>query len=566
MKTHQLQQGSAEWHAHRASHFNASDAPAMLGCSPYKTRQQLLHELHTGYRPEADAATQRRFDDGHRYEALARPLAEQIIGEDLAPVVGTEGELSASFDGLTMLGDVAWEHKALNDSLRYDWDEGNGAHLPKHYRVQMEQQLLVSGAERVLFMATRWEGDQCVERKHCWYASDPALRAEILAGWKQFAANLDAYTPPTAAVEKVVAEAVEALPAPVVTVTGQLTLQDNFKVFEERLRRFLDTQLIREPKTDQDFADLDAQIKAMKGAEAALDAAEGQMLAQIQSVDQAKKTKDMLAKLVRDNRLMAEKLLAGEKERRRGEIVAGGVSALRDHIASLNKRLGGQFMSQVPADFGGVIKGLKSLASMEDKVSTELARAKMAASEIADRMQVNLRAIDAAGQAGLFPDRAAVALKSVEDCAATIAARLAAEQKRLDDERERIRKEEADRIEREQAEQRRREEEAQRRAAAPTPAPAAAPAIVAAPNVLPLQQRAAAPATPAGPPTLKLGDICARLGSTMTAEFVRSMGIEPEATEKAAKLYTQAQFQTLCDSLVAHIRTAAAKHDQPQAA
>jgi hypothetical protein len=81
------------------------------------------------------------------------------------------------------------------------------------------------------------------------------------------------------------------------------------RAFETALRDFLEHRLIREPKTDQDFADLDVQIKAMKGAEAALDSAEAQMLAQIQTVDAAKRTKDMLAKLVRDNRLMAEKLL-----------------------------------------------------------------------------------------------------------------------------------------------------------------------------------------------------------------------------------------------------------------
>ena len=83
---------------------------------------------------------------------------------------------------------------------------------------------------------------------------------------------------------------------------------------------------------------------------------------------------------------------------------------------------------------------------------------------------------------------------------------------------------------------------------------------------MPTPTPTAALAAPAGPPNLKLGEIGTRLGFTMTAEFVRSMGIEPEATEKAAKLYTEAQFQTLCDSLVAHVRTAAAKHDQPQAA
>ena len=48
MKTHDLIQGSPEWLAYRAQHFNASDAPAMMGCSPYKTRAQLLAEMHTG--------------------------------------------------------------------------------------------------------------------------------------------------------------------------------------------------------------------------------------------------------------------------------------------------------------------------------------------------------------------------------------------------------------------------------------------------------------------------------------------------------------------------------------
>ena len=70
-----LIQGSQEWHAHRAQHFNASDAPAMMACSSYKTRAELIKELATGIGQEVDAATQRRFDAGHQFEALARPLA-----------------------------------------------------------------------------------------------------------------------------------------------------------------------------------------------------------------------------------------------------------------------------------------------------------------------------------------------------------------------------------------------------------------------------------------------------------------------------------------------------------
>jgi len=52
LETVELVQGSKEWHAHRSTHFNASDAPAMMGCSAYKTRTQLLHETHTGMAPD----------------------------------------------------------------------------------------------------------------------------------------------------------------------------------------------------------------------------------------------------------------------------------------------------------------------------------------------------------------------------------------------------------------------------------------------------------------------------------------------------------------------------------
>ena len=104
MKTLNLIQGDANWHAHRAASKNASDAPAMLGCSEYKTRSELLHEAFTGIRPEVTPEQQRRFDDGHAIEEAQLPGAEEVIGEQLYPVVGCERfgdiELSASFDGL----------------------------------------------------------------------------------------------------------------------------------------------------------------------------------------------------------------------------------------------------------------------------------------------------------------------------------------------------------------------------------------------------------------------------------------------------------------------------------
>jgi hypothetical protein len=40
VKIHNLIQGSPQWLAYRAQHFNASDAPAMMGVSPYKSRAE----------------------------------------------------------------------------------------------------------------------------------------------------------------------------------------------------------------------------------------------------------------------------------------------------------------------------------------------------------------------------------------------------------------------------------------------------------------------------------------------------------------------------------------------
>ncbi len=582
-----LQQGSPEWHAHRMQHFNASDAPAMMGCSKYKTRAAFVREIATGLGEEITPEKQRLFDAGHAYEPLARPLAEDIIGEELYPVVGTKGKLSASFDGLTLMNDKAWEHKSLNDDLRRVLPtEGVGGYevgaaLPLMYRVQMEQQAEVSGCGAVLFTASKWQGEDLIEARHCWYQPDAELRAQILAGWEQFEADVAAYQP-AEVVPTVVAEPVEALPAVLVKVSGEIAITANFATFEAKLRDFLENRLIREPKTDQDFADLDLQIKAMKGAEAALESAEAQMLAQIASVDTAKRTKDMLHKLVRDNRLMAEKLLASEKERRKAEIVSGGQAALREHVRALVNRVRTEF--SVAADFAGVIKGKKSLASMEDAISTELARAKIEANRIADLIDVNRKAMEAADAVGLFPDFGTVCTKPADDFAALIAGRRALAAERLERERERIRAEEAARLEREQraaAEAKAREEaEAQRRADAEAKAKADSearaaqqaealriererdhaaaqrtslvdytPAPASAPEVVPLRVAQAANEAP----TLSLGTINQRIAPlSINAAGLQALGF-PATKVKAACLYRESDWAAIHRAMVNHL-------------
>lgn len=454
MKIVNLKQGSPEWHAHRAKHFNASDAAAMLGISPYMSRDELLKRMATGIAPEPTPEQQRIFDRGHAIEAACRPHAETIIGEDLAPIVGVSGWLSASFDGITFGGDVAWECKTLNAALREAIPKTIGeipsfwSALPEHYRAQLEQQALVSGCERILFTAASINAEgEIAEGLHCWYTPDPAMRQRIIGGWAQFEIDLSNFKPP-ALQQSVVGNAVTDLPAVFAQVSGSISIQDNMPAFEVALRDFIEQQLIREPETDQDFADLDLQIKALKKAEAALDAADEQAVSQFEALASFQRTKTMLHKMARDNRLAAEKLSAARKEQIKLEQVSRGRDELAKHIDSLNTRLGKPWMPAINADFAGVIKGKRTVSSLQSAINDALAAAKIEANAVADLMQVNLAMLDkqATEYAFLFADAQGLLQKPCDDFALIVESRISAhkakEQARLDAERERMRAEE----------------------------------------------------------------------------------------------------------------------------
>lgn len=139
MKTLNVQQGSPEWLSLRTNHFTASEAPAMLGLSKYKSRDQLLREKATGLSEEVGAAKQRLFDAGHAAEEAARPIVEQMIGEDLFPATGTQDieglPLLASFDGINMAGDTCWENKLFRADLARKPLAGEGRRRARQARM-----------------------------------------------------------------------------------------------------------------------------------------------------------------------------------------------------------------------------------------------------------------------------------------------------------------------------------------------------------------------------------------------------------------------------------------------
>lgn len=555
-----LIQGSADWHAHRAKHFNASDAPAMMGCSSYKTRSELIKELATGLGQEVDVATQRRFDDGHRFEALARPLAEEIIGEDLSPCVGVNGKFSASFDGLTFMHNEAFEHKTLNKALREAMVEGcTGEDLPLQYRVQMEQQAMVSGCERILFMASEWTGDgQLIEARHCWYYPDPELRAQIIAGWEQLEKDVAAYDPAAERPAQAVAAPMESLPAVVVQVQGALTVTGNLDAFGDALRQFIG-RMPTKPATDQDFADLEAGSKALKKVEDALDAAEDGALAQISPVEQMRRIKADLKNLARTTRLVWDKLVSAEKDRLRTALVTGAQTQLDQHIQALNQRLGSNWLPRMAGGFGEVIKGKKSLANMEDAVAVALTNAKHEANQLADRLEANRKHLvqDGTDWIALFADFATVGAKAEEDFQALVALRISqhkqAEAQRLEAERERIRAEEAAKL----------QAQAAINAAAATQKEASSAqqepvsATPAAETKVQSAQDAPEVAAKAEGETLTLGQLNTILAPIkVDTAGLADLGFEARKVEKStAKHYAACDLPAMVQAMIAHLQS-----------
>lgn len=553
MKTIELIQGTPEWHAHRLQHHNASDAPAMLGCSPYKSRTQLLTEMKTGLSPEVDGATQRRFDDGHRFEALARPLAEQIVGEDLYPVVGTLGKLSASFDGLTMAEDVAFEHKTLNSQLKAALMSDAGADaLPKAYRVQMEQQCMVSGAERVLFMASKWAGDTLVEEVHAWYEPDAELRAEIIAGWKQFEKDLAAYVPEEGSAPAPVGRAPEALPALHIVLKGEVSASNLAEFKEVALTAIRSVN--RDLQTDQDFANSAKARKWCEDIEARVAAAKDHALSQTVSIDLLFKTMDEVSAEAREVRLALEKLEKARSLSKKGEIVAGGVKELADHIAALNTRLGKPYMPAASVDLGGVIKGMRSFDSMQDAVDTAVANAKIAANSLADRIDANLKHLNtaAADYLALFPDVAALVLKEPQDFEAQVQFRVAEQRHREEQRAEALRETIRQQEQAKATAAATAAQVVQTAAATPPPAsPTTAPAAVTPLRTTPSSAPAAAPAQDS-PATLLIGGINRRLGFDVNAIFLKQLGFEPARIDGARRFYRDSDLPLIGLAIAEH--------------
>jgi putative phage-type endonuclease len=141
-----LHQNTPEWHHWRRQGIGASDAPVIMGETPYKT-PKTLWSLKTGRIEEEPAGPAAR--RGRELERFARRAYERQTGVQMEPLCmvheGSEW-MRASLDGLSFDGSTLLEIKCpLSLRDRASAQEGR---IPSQYHAQLQHQLEVTRAER----------------------------------------------------------------------------------------------------------------------------------------------------------------------------------------------------------------------------------------------------------------------------------------------------------------------------------------------------------------------------------------------------------------------------------
>jgi predicted phage-related endonuclease len=583
MTYHDFKQGSPDWMEHRARSYNASEASVMLGCSPYATRTELMKVMATGIPEEISQFMQRLFDDGHLFEHLARPLAEKLTGEPLSPVTGSRGKLSASFDGLSFSGKIGFEHKMLSATLAATLPSLTEGHaiplfsddIPLHHRYQMEQQMLVSGATRVLFMATRWGDDDELEAAHgCWYESSPELRAHLIPGWKQFERDLAEFAP-SMIKERPKAEVTLALPALFIHAKGEITTSNMMEYGTALAARLAEVRAIQFV-TEQDFSNAKESAKLLRSSIVKAQVAKDAMLSQTATVGEAARMIDAWCEDMRITALQLEKDAKEEDSAKKVAMVSNTRTAYQGHIESLRASIEWPAFSMPTPDWPAALKNKSKYANMQDALDTMLANAKIAADTESARIHANIKTINVAGNIALFADLRTLVLKQADDLAAIIEVRLAAETARKEADRLKTLADEAARLARENA-ARAAVELVNENATAPAP-PLTINMIQSKADlndavrtgvdlfvVTDAQMTRVGPSGFMEPPKaiddgkrINLTEINARLAPVaITVAGLSDLGFEPAEQVKASRLYRASDLPAICQAISAHVLTVA---------
>jgi len=181
MKVLNIKQGSPEWLQSRRESFNASETPALFECSPFVPRNP-LELAHIKY-GDLEVFQNEAMRAGNENEQWIREYVEKETGETFSPLVGVWDEderFRASFDGINFDGDTVLEIKYS----RHTHEALRRGEIPRHYMIQMQHQLLVSGAERAIFAVAHPDTKEVIIRDDI--TPQRQMMDEIVSRWIEF--------------------------------------------------------------------------------------------------------------------------------------------------------------------------------------------------------------------------------------------------------------------------------------------------------------------------------------------------------------------------------------------
>jgi putative phage-type endonuclease len=150
-----LNQNTPDWHAWRSRGLGASEAPIIMGDSPWNTPFQLwLEKTGQMKREEPNGFAAAAMQRGVRMEPEARAWYEQnqaVLMQPLSAEHDVHSYIRASLDGANTAIKVGIEIKCPG-KLGHEKTKAS-KELPSHYKAQVQQQLMVTGFDRIDFVS-----------------------------------------------------------------------------------------------------------------------------------------------------------------------------------------------------------------------------------------------------------------------------------------------------------------------------------------------------------------------------------------------------------------------------
>lgn len=183
-----------EWRVWRNKGIGGSDAPIILGLSPYKTRLELYEEKILSEPPPEQ--TNFVAERGNRFEPRIRSLVELVTGEEFS-VALLESEafpfIRVSLDGINLNKDIILEIKTVG--------KDNHNKIPDHYYAQVQHELFVSQAKKCIYASyydENWD-EQNITQSNLILTDifpDPTFIANMISEEQQFWDSVQRKKPP----------------------------------------------------------------------------------------------------------------------------------------------------------------------------------------------------------------------------------------------------------------------------------------------------------------------------------------------------------------------------------